>query len=414
MGDITCTDCHMAEATSTANSWSGTWGKKGDLKSHLFKIDPAATSIKRQNAAGKYIAANALTVVFACGKCHDSSMSTFVTPALNEAQAMALAVDIHSSAPTAKFTAAPDSTTSTKVNFSAMNSTCPTGYTCTYEWDLDGDSTLETSGIVVTKTYGSTTPVSVTLKVTASAGVSSTSDSATQTVTPVAINAAPTGCSTSFTTADLVVDQAAKTVTFTDGSSDADSAAVVYVNWGDGSPMETGAPSAVFGPHTYLWNGKYTIQKTVRDSAGLTCKANAVVVINPSNGTAVDTAVVTITATDEMIDTVKNTQARCENADYPTTAYGAGTWGADGCTMPGDFAGEMTCYLKQTVSVGTITKYSQMGNGDGTCTIEDVLDGTYDVVVMPAFPYIANNASPLPQAVVVNSVDVTVAVKVKK
>jgi hypothetical protein len=213
-----------------------------------------------------------------------------------------------------------------------------------------------------------------------------------------------------FTIDPADVDQATKSVSFLDNSTDTDGTAVVYVNWGDGSPLEIGSPASSFGPHVYMWNGNYTITKTVRDSGGLTCKAKATVVINPSQGTAVDKYTVTISATDEMIDTVKNTQTRCEDADYPTTGSGAGTWEAGaGCTMPGDFEGDMTCYLKQD----GLTKYTKMGNGDGTCTITDVLPGVYDVLVMPAFPYTAYNGTPLPTADTTLG-NASVAVKVKK
>jgi hypothetical protein len=322
-----------------------------------------------------------LNVASVCGSCHTSGPG----PNYTTTQLDALAVDMHDTAPIAKFTATPDSTTSFKVNFSAMNSTCPSGaLSCTYAWDFgDGDTG---SGIAVSHTYDDATPVTVTLTV-ATVASAVTSDSISQTVTPVAINAAPTGCADDFTTADLIVDQAAKTVTFTDGSSDADSAAVVYVNWGDGSPMETGAPSAVFGPHTYLWNGKYTIQKTVRDSAGLTCKANAVVVINPTQGTAVETYTVTISTSDytktysgNYITTTEpegKSKAACEDA--------GGTWGNETtapytCAMTA-FQGDLTCYLK----VGGLTKAKGTGTA-GVCTVEKVLDGTYDVFVSPAYP----------------------------
>ena len=73
--NVTCVDCHMAEATKTATD-SGTagWGRKGDLKTHIFRIDPTGTTITRTNADGKTIATNYITPRYACGKCHDSAI----------------------------------------------------------------------------------------------------------------------------------------------------------------------------------------------------------------------------------------------------------------------------------------------------------------------------------------------------
>ncbi|MFZ5998216.1 MAG: hypothetical protein ACOYW7_12125, partial [Nitrospirota bacterium] len=74
--NVTCVDCHMGEATQTATTASGTWGKKGDLKTHVFKINPAADAVHyRNNAAGKAVAANAMPIEFSCGKCHDSALT---------------------------------------------------------------------------------------------------------------------------------------------------------------------------------------------------------------------------------------------------------------------------------------------------------------------------------------------------
>lgn len=75
--DITCVDCHMAEATKSAiNSSTAGWGRKGDIKTHIFKINALASSpsITRTNVDGKVIATNYLTVRYACGKCHDANI----------------------------------------------------------------------------------------------------------------------------------------------------------------------------------------------------------------------------------------------------------------------------------------------------------------------------------------------------
>jgi formate-dependent nitrite reductase cytochrome c552 subunit len=77
----------MAEIVKSATQLTGSWGVKGDVKGHIFRIDPAATTMDRTNAGGKHIAANAMTVNFACGKCHDSAVGS--APALADASAAA-------------------------------------------------------------------------------------------------------------------------------------------------------------------------------------------------------------------------------------------------------------------------------------------------------------------------------------
>jgi hypothetical protein len=112
--DVTCVDCHMAEATKTAiNSSTVGWGRKGDLKSHIFRINTTGTAISRTNAEEDLaktlvanggsctsscdadndgdricetnetcvtIATNYITPRYACGKCHDANIGT--APAL--------------------------------------------------------------------------------------------------------------------------------------------------------------------------------------------------------------------------------------------------------------------------------------------------------------------------------------------
>ena len=98
---LTCIDCHMAEATKNAiNSATTGWGRKADLKTHIFKINPAGTTITRTNADGKTIATNYLTPRYTCGKCHDSAIGTATpfagaTNAEQEAAAQAAATNYH-------------------------------------------------------------------------------------------------------------------------------------------------------------------------------------------------------------------------------------------------------------------------------------------------------------------------------
>ncbi|MBI5057120.1 MAG: hypothetical protein HZB61_10950, partial [Nitrospirae bacterium] len=93
---IKCADCHMAEATKSATNESpdGAWGRKGDVKTHIVKIDPAAVTITRSNGFTN-VATNAISVKYACGKCHDSSMSSYIGIPLTEDQAKAAATGIH-------------------------------------------------------------------------------------------------------------------------------------------------------------------------------------------------------------------------------------------------------------------------------------------------------------------------------
>ena len=68
---LQCIDCHMAEATKSATAVTGAIGKKGDVKTHIFKINPdeLATDTAASNPAEGYLSLN-----YACAKCHDSSM----------------------------------------------------------------------------------------------------------------------------------------------------------------------------------------------------------------------------------------------------------------------------------------------------------------------------------------------------
>jgi hypothetical protein len=111
MRDIKCVDCHMGETIRSAPTRAeiGTWGKKGDVKSHVFRIDTTSTSILRTNADGKPIAQNYITVDYACGKCHDSTMNDYIVGSvpLTKAMAQSMAVNMHpkaNAAPTADFT----------------------------------------------------------------------------------------------------------------------------------------------------------------------------------------------------------------------------------------------------------------------------------------------------------------------
>ncbi len=99
--NIQCIDCHMAEVTKSATAEAGTYGKKGDVKSHIVKInpDPLAedTAASPNSVTGTNVAHNYVTLNYACGKCHDSSMSTYAGVQLSMAELGNYANQIHTS-----------------------------------------------------------------------------------------------------------------------------------------------------------------------------------------------------------------------------------------------------------------------------------------------------------------------------
>ncbi|MBI5099714.1 MAG: hypothetical protein HZB30_10810, partial [Nitrospirae bacterium] len=165
MYDIKCIDCHMAEVTKSATGEKGTWGKKGDDKSHIFKIDPTATintvNDVYKNSKGKTISTNYITVDYACGKCHDSTMSTAAgLTSLTKAEAQLRATKIHittNTAPTANYTklitgltvTLTDTSTDSGVAFPAMTSS----YTPVFVKWGDGSSDKINAGTPISHLY---------------------------------------------------------------------------------------------------------------------------------------------------------------------------------------------------------------------------------------------------------------------
>jgi hypothetical protein len=93
MAGLHCIDCHMAEATKSAKGKSGAWGVKGDVKTHIFRINPTATTILRKNADNKTVATNYITLRYACGKCHDTAAGGTIS--ISEAAVQIKAVNYH-------------------------------------------------------------------------------------------------------------------------------------------------------------------------------------------------------------------------------------------------------------------------------------------------------------------------------
>ena len=207
----------------------------------------------------------AFDVTVGCAGCHDGTPG----PAFSTSALQAYAADMHSSSPAANFSTNVNYSASYTLDFNAAASVCPAGYSCSYSWDFDADSVEDAAGSNATETFAGTGPYPVTLTVTAAGG---SSDSVTKNVSPVAINAAPNVCSSGLTQSGLAVS-------FTDCSTD-DGAATVFVNWGDGKPVQSYAMGAVAG-HTYTFASTYKIQHWVKDSAGLR-ESEAINVVVPS------------------------------------------------------------------------------------------------------------------------------------
>lgn len=272
MGTITCVDCHMGEATKSApaNGEVGTWGKRADVKTHIFKIDTAATSIMRAantitDINGSLIpvavAKNALSVDYSCGKCHDSAMTTFTgRTALDRATAQSMASNIHMSEPVPTFSWMKDTITSYQVHFDASRTYCVSG-NCSYTWDFFGNATATGTGVSTSYTYANADSVTVILKVTDN--TLKTSAATSQTVTPFFVNTAPVASKSALLISGM-------SVSFTDTSADGEdvtSALSVSVNWGDGN-ISTGNGGGTFS-HTYAAAGSYTIRHSATDTGNL-------------------------------------------------------------------------------------------------------------------------------------------------
>ncbi|MBI5289556.1 MAG: carboxypeptidase regulatory-like domain-containing protein, partial [Chloroflexi bacterium] len=267
MGGVTCIDCHMAEATKSATNESpdGAWGRKGDVKTHIFKIDPAATTITRSNGFAS-VATNALSVKYSCGKCHDSSMGSYAgNGAMTLADAQMYAAGIHNDQPTAMFSY---TTSGLTVNVNASASSCVSG-SCSYDWNW-GDGSAHGSGVSASHAYGSAGTKTVTLTVKDTVRLSSKSKSVG--INVYLPNPPPTVAGT------CTFDANTWTETVTDTTADADLRQVT-VNWGDGTMLSSDI-TAPFGPftHTFLRAGTFTITHKAIDTIGQqsskTCTAN--------------------------------------------------------------------------------------------------------------------------------------------
>ncbi len=292
MGNIKCVDCHMAETTKSATLVAGTWGAQGDVKGHIFKINPSAATMDRTNAGSVHIATNYITVNYACGKCHDATLSTHVSTTFTQAAAQVYAAGIHAGAPTAVFTYAKNGLT---VGFNASASYCQSG-NCSYSWDFGQTGGTTTGGGTATPTHTYTSGGTFNVTLTVTDNVNSTTDVKTASIT-VSAPATPPTCD--FATS---VSGGAVTVTET-VSTDVTKQAII---WGDGSVAQT-TTGNTWSPlsHTYTVAGTYNVALKVKNAAGLTCTAKHPVTITTtkynisghitSGGNGVSGVTVTIT-----------------------------------------------------------------------------------------------------------------------
>ena len=255
-----------------------------------------------------------INVVNTCSQCHNPAIPG--APVIPNDQMGVYAANMHNTKPTADFNWTVNNGGNFMIDFNATPSACPAGYACTYNWDFgDGNSG---SGKTITYTYSGAGPWSAMLTVQTNANVT---DSKTKYVTAQKANQPPT-CS-AFTPA-----LAGKTVSFTDASSDDNlgGAAVVSVNWGDGSGLSTGALGSAFS-HTYTLNGTFTITKKVTDFFGLNCTTTASVTIasggTPTTGTLTlkptGSGVFSITYMVKLAGLTKASGTVADNAVLPLT-----------------------------------------------------------------------------------------------
>ena len=104
---IMCIDCHMAEATKSATAVTGAIGKKGDVKTHIFTINP--DELAADTAAGT-VAEGYLSLNYACAKCHDASMTADYSGIPLSIAEMAVVADNYHVSPVSQNIGMPDTT----------------------------------------------------------------------------------------------------------------------------------------------------------------------------------------------------------------------------------------------------------------------------------------------------------------
>ncbi len=211
-----------------------------------------------------------------------------VTDNLGATAATTVNVNVTNRAPTASFTASPNSVpTGTNTTLNASASSDPDGTVAKYEWDLDNNGSYETSSgttASLTTSYATAGTKTIGLRVSDNLGAT-----ATTTRTLTVTNRAPTAAFVA--TPDPAAVGA--TVTFNgSGSSDPDGTIAKY-EWdldGNGT-YETNTNAAATTTKSFTPAGTKTIRLRVTDSNGATATVtNTITVRGPYNTAVASTA----------------------------------------------------------------------------------------------------------------------------
>jgi hypothetical protein len=259
----TCTDCHSASARHSGTpQYNLTDASCASCHAQsLAKMNyhvPGSSGIPGSCTTCHIEPGTQIDLDASCGACHGGSGDAQPgIPPFTVDQLVVKARDIHNIKPKATFSWTSDLTTSFMVNFIASG--CPSGDTCTYDWDY-GDGSAHGTGATPSHTYAGATAQMVTLIITdtTSSGVS---DPYANTVLPVSRNVAPTAVRT--------INQSGWTVNVVDASTDdaALPAGAVFVDWGNGTNSNGNAGTTI--SKTYTVAGTYIIRHSVLDAGGL-------------------------------------------------------------------------------------------------------------------------------------------------
>jgi hypothetical protein len=275
----------MAETMKSANATVGTWGVKGDVKGHIFAIDPAATTMDRTNADGKHIATAAMTVNFACGKCHDSAIgSSYVGYPLTQAMAQDFAVGMHESAVSScnvTFTTSVTPNTLT-VNVAASATSVVATLPITYDWDWDNDGSANNGPATTASTSKEYTSAgSKTIKVTVKDADGKSVCSSTRNVTVNAVDLAPTAaaaCDWNADTWNMVVTNTSTDDGADDDATPGDGTMTYKINWGSPNSLVTAPPLS----KSYCYVGTFSVSLKATDTRFQTSTATCATQATPA------------------------------------------------------------------------------------------------------------------------------------
>ena len=243
--------------------------------------------------------------------------------------------------PTADAGSDVSTTVGSSVSFDGTSSTDSQTSVTTYEWDLDGDGTFETTGAKPSYSYSSPGTYTVSLKVT-DAGSNTAIDAITVTVTD---SSGPTASVGSDKTVTVGTE-----VTF-DGSGSTDNVGVSSYKWdfdGDGTTDAIGKTPS----YTFSTTGSYDVTLTVTDGAGQT-----------------DTATRTITVTDSDVPTASVKPDTTVTAGESVSFDGSGSSDNVGISSyEWDFDGDGTTDATGARAAHT---YTEPGTYEATLTVSD-------------------------------------------